>query len=103
MNPLEPGPAHRGLEPWRNDTRTDRWLNSTGYAAPSADTARPTVDQTRREWQHHVEQLRRKAWTVVAVTAAAMIAITVAVIVVQARSTTGCAAPVPATVRVVAP
>lgn len=57
----------------------------------------------RREWQHHVEQLRRKAWTAVAVAATVMITITVVVTVVQAGSATRCALPAPATVMAVTP
>ena len=103
MKPLEPRQPHRGVDLASNDTRTDRWLNSTGYAAPSSGAARPTVDEMRREWQQHVEQLRRRAWAAVAVAAVVMIAIAVAVTVVQARSVTRCAPPVPGTVRTVTP
>jgi negative regulator of sigma E activity len=105
MKPLEPRPPHRGVDLASNEIRTDLWLNSTGYAAPSPGAARPTVDEMRREWQHHVEHLRRKAWTVVAVAAAAavMITITVAVTVVPVRSTSRCAPSVPATMMAATP
>jgi hypothetical protein len=102
MSPRDPRSEHRGVDPACNDTRTDRWLNFTSYTAPTPGAARPNVE-VRPELQHHLGQLRRKAWSVVAVAAAVMITITVAVSVAQARSDTRCARPVPATVMAVTP
>lgn len=102
MNPRDPRPEHQGADPACNDTHTDRWLNSTGYATPNPGAARVTVEALRRQWQHHVERLRRTAWTVIAVAATVMITITV-VAVVQPRSATRCALSGPATMAAVTP
>lgn len=102
MNPVNPPSARRGPEPPLNNPRTDRWLNSTGRTTTAADPARPTVDDMRREWQHHVEQLRRRMWTVVAV-ATALTAIAIAAIVVHGRAATRCASPAPASPAAVTP
>ncbi|GLZ00771.1 hypothetical protein Acsp02_80230 [Actinoplanes sp. NBRC 103695] len=96
MNPVNPRPMRRELGAPLNDTCTDRWLNSTARPMPAAGITRPTVDDMRREWQHHVDQLRRRTWTVAAV-AAVLIAITVAAAVVHGRSATRCAPSTPAT------
>ncbi|GAA0547078.1 hypothetical protein GCM10010172_31040 [Paractinoplanes ferrugineus] len=90
MNPVNPRPTRYGLEPLLNDTRADRWLNSTGRTAQTAAPARPTADDMRSGWQHHVEPLRRWAWTTVAV-AAILIAFAVGATVAHGRFATRCA------------
>ncbi|WP_157410752.1 hypothetical protein [Actinoplanes rectilineatus] len=102
MNPVDPRPTRNGLEPPLNDTRADRWLNSTDRTGPTAALARPTVDNMRREWQHHVEQLRRRTWTIAAV-AAILVAVAVTANVVHGRFATRCAPSISAAPVVVTP
>jgi hypothetical protein len=102
MNPVNPHSARGGLEPLLNDHRTDRWLNSTGRTTAATDPAHLTVDDMRREWQHHVEQLRRRIWTVVAV-AAVLFAVAVAAIVVHERGAAHCASSAPSAPVAVTP
>ncbi|MFG1995266.1 hypothetical protein ACGFJ7_35355 [Actinoplanes sp. NPDC048988] len=102
MNPVNPRFARGGLEPPLNDPRADRWLNSTGRTTAEADLARPTVEDMRREWQHHVDQMRRRVRTIVAV-AAVLVAIAVAAIAVHGRIATPCSSPLQSAPAAVTP